>query len=133
VRRRAVGTRDDLTAQELRIARLARDGLSNPEIGARLFLSPRTVEWVERLVRRLTDRHEAGRDALWSVDDAPATFVRGQLRAIVGVEVTITRVEAEFKLSQNRPSADIDGVVEGLREVGDSRGAAAVAAHRGAK
>ena len=45
VRRRAAGTRDDLTAQERQIARLARDGLSNPGIGARLFLSPRTVEW----------------------------------------------------------------------------------------
>jgi DNA-binding CsgD family transcriptional regulator len=45
VRKRTVETRDDLTAQEWHIARLARDGLSNPEIGARLFLSPRTVEW----------------------------------------------------------------------------------------
>ena len=44
-RKRVVETRDDLTAQERQVAELARDGLSNPEIGARLFLSARTVEW----------------------------------------------------------------------------------------
>jgi DNA-binding NarL/FixJ family response regulator len=43
--KRSDGTRDKLTPQEEQIARLARDGLSNPEIGAQLFLSPRTVEW----------------------------------------------------------------------------------------
>jgi transcriptional regulator len=86
--------------------------------------------WLADLVRRLTDHHEAGRPAPWSVDDAPERFVEGQLRAIVGLEVAIHRIDAKFKLSQNRPEADIDGVVAGLRSVGDERAAAAVQAHR---
>jgi transcriptional regulator len=88
------------------------------------------VDWLEGVVRRLTDAHEADRPTPWSVDDAPEKFFRGQLRAIVGVEVHIERIDAKFKLSQNRPGADIDGVVAGLRSVGDTVGAEAVAAHR---
>jgi transcriptional regulator len=87
-------------------------------------------DWVAEVVRRLTDHHEAGRPHPWSVDDAPEKFVAGQLRAIVGVEVAITRIEAKFKLSQNRPAADVDGVVAGLRQDGDEVGASAVERHR---
>ena len=86
--------------------------------------------WVENVVRRLSDHHEAGRAEPWSVDDAPEKFVSGQLRAIVGVEIAINRIEAKFKLSQNRPEADVDGVIAGLRADGDDRTAAAVAEHR---
>ena len=86
--------------------------------------------WVENLVRRLTDHHESTRADPWSVDDAPAQFVAGQLRAIIGIEVHIERIEAKSKLSQNRPPADIDGVVVGLRAVGDQPSADAVTAHR---
>jgi transcriptional regulator len=75
--------------------------------------------WVDRNVRALTDRQESGREQPWSVDDAPETFHAGQLRAIVGVELVISRVEAKFKMSQNQQPANIDGVIAGL--VGDDR------------
>lgn len=88
-------------------------------------------DWLAEQVAELTDRHESGREHPWSVADAPADFVAGQLRAIVGVEVGVRRIEAKFKLSQNRPSADVDGVVAGLTAAGDHAGAAAVSAHRG--
>ena len=74
--------------------------------------------WLEPLVRRLTETYEAGRPAPWSVDDAPTDYIAGQLRAIVGVELVISRVEAKAKLSQNRSPEDVAGVVAGLREDG---------------
>lgn len=82
--------------------------------------------WVEQLVRRLTERHEAASTRPWSVDDAPPAFLAGQLRAIVGLEVRIDRIEAKFKLSQNRPPADVEGVINGLEARGDTASAAAV-------
>lgn len=74
--------------------------------------------WLERLVRRLTDRYERERAAPWSVDDAPRGYVDGQLAAIVGVELRITRIEAKAKLGQNRQSTDVDGVIAGLERDG---------------
>jgi len=70
--------------------------------------------WLDALVRSLTQRHESGRQQPWSVDDAPAKYIAGQLKAIVGVELEISRVQVQVKMSQNRPGADIDGVVTGL-------------------
>ena len=88
--------------------------------------------WVEDVVRRLTAKHEKARAAVpgqsqeWTVDDAPRAYIDGQLRAIVGLELQITRIQAKAKLSQNRPAADIAGVVAGLSARGDDRSAAAV-------
>ncbi len=70
--------------------------------------------WKLDLVRRLTDAHETGRGVPWSVADAPADFVAAQLGAIVGLELRITSITAKWKLSQNRPLADTEGVVAGL-------------------
>ena len=50
----------------------------------------------------------------WSVDDAPTDFIAKQLRAIVGIELVIDRIEAKRKLSQNRGQADVDGAIAGL-------------------
>jgi len=70
--------------------------------------------WTERMVRDLTDHHEVGMPAPWSVDDAPPDHVAGLLRAIVGVSLEVTRVVAKRKLSQNKSSADLDGAIDGL-------------------
>lgn len=83
-------------------------------------------EWISSQVRRLTGVHEAEFEHPWRVDDAPERFIAGQLRAIVGVELVITRIEAKAKLSQNRPEADVDGVVAGLTARGQSDMAADV-------
>jgi transcriptional regulator len=96
-----------------------------------------TMRWVDddarlhALVSRLTDRHEAAHaEALravggtpgtpWQVDDAPADYLQAIRRAIVGLEFAITRIEGKFKLSQNRSAVDLDGVVDGLRALGDA-------------
>lgn len=84
--------------------------------------------WVEALVRRLTDHHEADRAERWSVDDAPEPYIAGQLRAIVGVEVEISRIEGKFKLGQNRSRADMEGAIAGLAEAAEPDIAAAMAA-----
>jgi transcriptional regulator len=77
------------------------------------------ADYVRRVVTELTAKHEARQASPWSVNDAPEDFITGQLRAIVGIEIQITRIVAKAKASQNRPPADIAGVVSGLRTSGE--------------
>ncbi len=90
------------------------------------------IEWFEEparlrdAVRDLSTLHESGRREPWSIDDAPRPYIDALLRAIVGVEMRVERIEAKRKLSQNKSATDFAGVVQGLaassgesREVGD--------------
>jgi transcriptional regulator len=76
-------------------------------------------DWLGDLVGRLTERYEQDRDQPWQVSDAPEAYVAGQLKGIVGVELTITSVEGKAKMSQNQPDRNRDGVIAGLRESPD--------------
>jgi transcriptional regulator len=87
------------------------------------------AEWLHRQIRDLTDTHEAHRDEPWSVDDAPADFLAKMVNGIVGVELAVTRLEGKRKLSQNRPEADVAGVLAALAE-GDERDRRVAAAMR---
>jgi len=71
-------------------------------------------DWLIPHVGRLVARHEAGRPHPWALSDAPEDYVRTQARAIVGLELRITRLEAKAKLSQNRSGADVEGAIDGL-------------------
>ncbi len=84
------------------------------------------AEWVRGAVDELVERHESHRESPWRSTDAPEQYIQGQLRAIVGVEISVDRVEAKAKFSQNRSDADRAGVVNGLLQE-DSSDAAAVA------
>lgn len=72
--------------------------------------------WVADAVDRLTNRFESGSVHPWRVSDAPEAYRNQMYASLVGLELVIRRVEMKFKMSQNRPDADIDGVVRGLME-----------------
>jgi transcriptional regulator len=73
------------------------------------------AEWVLNLVTMLTTRHEQRRTEPWQVTDAPEHYTRAQLRAIVGVELVIAKVEGKAKMSQNQSERNRAGVVAGLK------------------
>jgi transcriptional regulator len=91
------------------------------------------AERLRAIVTGLTDRHEAGRAEPWQVTDAPADYIAGMLRAIVGFELTIARLEGKWKMSQNRPAEDHPGIIEGLTGEAHAPDVAALVAARTAR
>ena len=71
-------------------------------------------------LRALTEQSEQGRDAPWSIDDAPKSYLESLCKAIVGIEIEIRSIEGKWKVSQNRPEADRRGVIAGLDSAGSS-------------
>lgn len=80
--------------------------------------------WLRRLLRRLTDRHEARNPAPWRMQDLPEPYLQGMLKGIIGVDIAVTRLEGKYKLSQNRPAADRPRVIAALATRGDADAAA---------
>lgn len=88
--------------------------------------------WVRAQIGALTDAQEKARVQPWRVEDAPEDFIAAQMRAIVGIEIAITRLEGKWKVSQNRNAADRQGVAAGLAgEQGDAVMAGLVARRGG--
>lgn len=73
-------------------------------------------EFLARHLEALVRTHEAAQVTPWMISDAPREYIESQMKAIVGVELSISRLEGKWKMSQNRPPADIDAVIENLRK-----------------
>lgn len=78
------------------------------------------TDWILDVVNRLTDAQEARHANPWKVSDAPSAYVKQKLRAIVGIEIMIERLEGRLKVSQDEDEQDRLGTVEGLRHTSDA-------------
>ena len=76
--------------------------------------------WLRDMLDHLTFQQESGRSAPWKVSDAPADYIDRMLRAIVGIEIPVDRMEGKLKVSQDEAAGDRIGTVAGLRQSADS-------------
>ena len=88
------------------------------------------AEWLRKLVMRLTESQESPRAKPWHVTDAPSDYIDTMLKAIVGIEIPLRRLQGKWKMSQNRLPQDRDGVIAGLEKRGDAAGQAMLDALR---
>jgi transcriptional regulator len=87
-------------------------------------------KFLRGVVGRLTRHHESAEPRPWKMADAPRDYMQTMIKAIVGIEVELTRLEGKRKLSQNRDERDAQGVVGALRERGREDLSSAVASVR---
>jgi transcriptional regulator len=78
-----------------------------------------TEKFVRGVVGRLTRKHEATESKPWKMGDSAPDYIDGMLKAIVGIEITITRMEGKAKLSQNREDRDRLNASDVLARQGD--------------
>jgi len=83
-------------------------------------------DWLRGLVGALTAQHEAAQAVPWKVDDAPPDYIDTMLNAIVGIEIELASLQGKWKVSQNRPAKDREGVAQALGH-GDAQAAAMAA------
>ncbi len=88
--------------------------------------------WLRQWLPELTQVHEVGQPVPWAVTDAPAEHIEALLRAIVGIEIPIDRLEGKFKLSQNKAQAELAGTAVALAQHGTGAQAKEVAARMSA-
>lgn len=74
-------------------------------------------EWLRSHLASLTNQQEAAFPAPWKIEDAPADYIASQIKGIIGLEMTIDRLEGKWKVSQNRSEHDRIGVAKGLAEL----------------
>lgn len=74
---------------------------------------------IYNIVDGLTNEHEKVQETPWSISDAPQSYIKSMLSAIVGIQISINEIEGQWKLSQNQPEVNKCGVVKGLFEQGD--------------
>lgn len=78
-------------------------------------------DWLAKVVGQMTAEQESSQATPWSLSDAPAEYIERMVASIVGVEIRITSMQGQWKLSQNQPKENIAGVIEGLNETGCER------------
>lgn len=74
------------------------------------------VEWLRSQIGRLTAHHESERVEQWKLTDAPGDYIEKLIAAVVGIEIVITKLEGKWKVSQNQPERNKEGIVRGLQK-----------------